>query len=182
MGKSSFSVDGLYPGMPEKEFFVKKLINKDGKVKDDLLGGNMDALASELSYGGVLCGEFFGYKTKILDKEATVVVFLTAKSKQIYAVMVEWDNLSTREAADMLSSVNKSLDTKYGKRQDIDTQKIKTSPIQGSQWTPKDKAIIYTWHAMSPPMKLRPVVIYIDNKYSEMNKDELKVASTTKKL
>ena len=181
LGESSFEVDGVYGGMTVKELIAKKLTKKNGEYKENILVGKLDT-ASSMMYGGLFTGDLIGYTTNILDKKARISILYTKKSKLICAVIVEWINLSMDESSSLIFSIEKSLNSKYTEGKDIDTKEFAGSPLGGKQWKPNENTKIYAYTKISPNMALIPTVIYIDNKYLQRSKDELKPAEKTNKL
>lgn len=174
---AAFSTDGVFSGMSQDELLFRKFEKgENGYYK--VQTGELDYIMSQFS-GGKITGSFLSYDTKILGKKASVYVFLTEKTKKVYAVIVEW-NFAMGQEEDFATSVKDALREKYDVGRILDKDELSRAVFLGKEWKPNSRATVNYYMSMNQAMGINHVITYIDTKYVEENKQKSKLTKTDK--
>ena len=177
----SFLVDGVYAGMGKNKLLSKKFKKRQDGLYNVLQGEISDVMSS-MMYDGKVSGKFLAYKTKILNEEAEVKIFLTKNSQVVYAVIIEWDKFPMGGGIKQGSAIRAALNQKYGDSKDIEKDKLAKVFMDGEYWQPNNDATISWLRGMSENMSIRTVVVYVDSHYYNKNTKESEKLDTTDKL
>ncbi|GIT98520.1 hypothetical protein [Sulfurovum sp. TSL1] len=161
---ATFIFDGVFSGMTQNELLDRKFEKRtDGLYNVET--GTMNTAISTL-YGGKIEGDFLTYSKNILNKKAIVKIFLTEKSKKVYAVIVEWKN----SGIDFGSTVKSSLSDTYGSYNSID--KLPPAVMNGKEWKPNERATVSYYLATDEMMNMNTYLTFVDKIYYKQNKEE----------
>lgn len=165
-----FSVDGLKAGMTRDEVLpLKWPKNKEGSY--NVMAGQTNMM-TEILYGKELSGEFLSYDTYILSQKATVSLWFTKKSHQLYGVRVDWSGLTE---LDLKQKVKKIFNEKYGVSHK--GKKGKNMLDGGDVWQPNAHTKIILNLSIGADMSFKLYADYIDTKLQNEDKISSKKVS-----
>ena len=175
--KQSFVVDGLYSGMHFDEVLDKKFTkNTEGEYM--VKHGTMDMITS-MMYGNQISGYFLQYDTQIMGKSAIISVYFTEHSKVIYAVLVEWNQLSMEGGFNFYDIVGKALTLKYGQSKALPKEDMITN---SEQWKQPGDVKITSNIALDGGMNMKIFITYVDDNLKKLDKKEQQTPISTNKL